>query len=95
MTQHTVIHITKCRTREVVYHPADPDKPVCAWKRDGTGDAQGFSCTACGQFVDGDSPTGRGVSAAFGTTARDHHVADTEEQALADALDASPRRHGA
>jgi Fe2+ or Zn2+ uptake regulation protein len=70
MTQQTVIHITTCRTREVVYHHADPDKPVCAWKRDGTGNAQGFSCTACGSFVDGDSQTGRAVAASFATAAK-------------------------
>jgi hypothetical protein len=64
--QQTINHITKCRAREVVYQQHDGAKPECRWKRDGTGDAKGYSCTACGRFVDGESSTGDDVAAAFG-----------------------------
>lgn len=67
MQTEPLIHITKCRARDVI-HQHDEAKPECRWVKDGTNVAQGYSCTSCARFVDRDSQTGRAIAASFGTS---------------------------
>jgi hypothetical protein len=65
---NTILHITPCRARKRVYALDTDTKPECRWLPDGTGEAVGYSCTACGQYVDAGSTTGLAIAAASGAS---------------------------